>query len=158
MSVSVDPAGPDKAMTIHRLHSQCFAPGQGDYWRLGEISASLNRPDGWALLVSIAGTPAAYGLFRQVLDECEILSLGVAPAYRRSGLASVLLGAALAQAGSRGIGRWLLEVRADNRAGRRLYARHGFRAVGRRPGYYRDLGQSPKDAVTMICHTSLLNR
>ena len=44
--------------------------------------------------------------------------------------------------------RILLEVRDDNLAAQKLYARHGFRSMGRRRGYY----GPGLDAVVMERH------
>ena len=67
-----------------------------------------------------------------VPDEAEILALAVDPAHRRRGAASALLGAFLESRH----GRVFLEVRASNRAARRLYSRFGFRQTAVRPLYY----------------------
>ncbi len=74
--------------------------------------------------------------------ECELLNLAVEPAARRKGIARSLLLEAIAGAP----GAWFLEVRASNRAAIQLYESAGFRAVARRPGYYRDPAE---DAIVM---------
>jgi ribosomal protein S18 acetylase RimI-like enzyme len=76
-------------------------------------------------------------------DEAEILNLAVDSAQRRRGVATWLLGEALAAAPGR---RWCLEVRETAAAARNLYQKFGFREVSRRPAYYRDSGE---DAVVM---------
>src|SRR5581483_1606890 len=81
--------------------------------------------------------PRGFVLARDLGNECEILSLGVTPGYRRRGLGGRLLAAAIAEAGRQGAGSVVLEVATDNQAARRLYARLGFVQVGHRPRYYR---------------------
>jgi [ribosomal protein S18]-alanine N-acetyltransferase len=81
-----------------------------------------------------------------VQDAAEILTVGVVPAARRSGLARRLLAELLAEAVRRGASEAFLEVRVDNDAARTLYRSEGFADVGRRRGYY-DGGRV--DAVTM---------
>jgi len=62
----------------------------------------------------------------------------VAPAARGRGLARRLVAVAEAQARRLGSDAVALEVRADNRAARALYARLGYVEVARLPEYYED--------------------
>jgi [ribosomal protein S18]-alanine N-acetyltransferase len=81
-----------------------------------------------------------------VQDAAEILTVGVVPAARRTGLARLMLAELLAAARRRGAVEAFLEVRIDNAAARALYASEGFEQIGVRRGYY-DGGRV--DAVTM---------
>ena len=81
-----------------------------------------------------------------VQDAAEILTVGVVPEARRTGLARVMLADLLAEAVRRGAVEAFLEVRIDNEAARALYRSEGFEEIGRRRGYY-DGGRV--DAVTM---------
>ena len=76
-----------------------------------------------------------YLIARLFLDECEILSVGVAPNARGNGLGQRLLQAFLSQLPEQ-TEQVHLEVRVSNRAAQRLYARQGFVEVGRRKAYY----------------------
>jgi ribosomal-protein-alanine acetyltransferase len=69
-------------------------------------------------------------------DEMEILNLAIAPALRRTGLGSQLLGAAFTEARRVGIARAFLEVRASNTGAIAFYSHHGFSTSLRRPNYY----------------------
>lgn len=116
-------------------------------------AASFNR--GWSehefeqLLTdrNVAADRAAAGrrhigfiLSRRAADEAEILSVAVARAWRGRGVARRLLDLHLRRLAGLGQRAVFLEVDADNTAARRLYARAGFREVGRRPGYYAQSG------------------
>jgi [ribosomal protein S18]-alanine N-acetyltransferase len=68
--------------------------------------------------------------------EREILSFAVDPANRRQGIGRALVQAELAGAPTGTT--WFLEVRESNIAAISLYAAMGFKASGRRPGYYHD--------------------
>jgi ribosomal-protein-alanine acetyltransferase len=74
---------------------------------------------------------------RQAADEAEILNIAVRRAHRRTGVASALFLAALEQLHARKATRLFLEVRESNAPAIAFYQKHGFREVGRRPGYYR---------------------
>jgi len=80
-------------------------------------------------------------------DEAFIQTIGVAPECQGRGIGAVLLRALIDEARRRGAHVLGLEVRADNDIAQRLYARHGFEAVGRRRGYYQPSGV---DAVVML--------
>jgi ribosomal-protein-alanine N-acetyltransferase len=81
-----------------------------------------------------------------VADAAEILTVGVVPTARRTGLARRMVQALLVEAVRRGAREAFLEVRVDNVAARQLYATEGFADIGLRRGYY-DGGRV--DAVTM---------
>lgn len=81
-----------------------------------------------------------------VADEMKISNVAVASRFRRRGLARALLRSLLSTASERRCRVVSLEVREGNRAARRLYESLGFRAVGRRPRYYRPDGE---DALLM---------
>jgi [ribosomal protein S18]-alanine N-acetyltransferase len=66
-------------------------------------------------------------------SEREILNLAVAPAFRRRGIATLLLRNEL-----RSNAIYFLEVRESNSAARKLYSLLGFVEVGRRKQYYRN--------------------
>ena len=89
---------------------------------------------GRRLLVAVAEQRVAGFLLYQKLPEgeAEILNLAVDPDFRRRGLGAALM-EELVGANS---GAILLEVRESNAAARGLYARFGFREVGRRSAYY----------------------
>lgn len=82
----------------------------------------------------------------EVKPELHITNLAVHPARRRQGIARTLLGAILEDARRRGFRLAVLEVRPTNAEALGLYARLGFRVIGRRKGYYYDTGE---DALIM---------
>ena len=84
---------------------------------------------------------------RAAADEFEILNLAVAKLFRRRGVATRLVTAALHSAKTAGARQTYLEVRASNEGGVAFYTRMGFRESGRRANYYRD---PPEDAVLLV--------
>ncbi len=83
-----------------------------------------------------------------VRDEMHLLNLAVHPDSRRQGIGEELLRYALARSRREGAAVATLEVRASNRAARRLYERAGFGVIAFRPRYYTNPGE---DAVVMSC-------
>lgn len=76
--------------------------------------------------------------------EAEILTIAVAPEFRRHGVGSLLLDELIAVAREKGGEVIFLEVRSRDENARRFYEKHGFSNVGLRRGYYSD-----DDAVVM---------
>jgi ribosomal-protein-alanine N-acetyltransferase len=71
-----------------------------------------------------------------IFEELHINTLAVAPAERRRGLGSMLMRHTMADAGTAGVTKATLEVRASNQAALGLYERLGFTVAARRPRYY----------------------
>ena len=89
---------------------------------------------------------AGYAGYWLVVDEAHLSTLAVDPALRRHGIGERILREAMRQAVRQGADLMTLEVRVSNDAARRLYAKLGFRDVGRRPHYYKD---NLEDAILM---------
>jgi ribosomal-protein-alanine N-acetyltransferase len=79
---------------------------------------------------------AGFILSRLAAGEAEILSIAIAPAWRRRKLARPLLDLHLRRLAGLGARSVFLEVDEHNAAACRLYRRASFREVGRRQGYY----------------------
>ncbi|WP_448954196.1 ribosomal protein S18-alanine N-acetyltransferase [Labrys neptuniae] len=106
------------------------------------ILAHLARPGG-------KGAPTGFALSRLVVDEAEILTVAVAPAARRVGLATQLLQHHLSRLAAAGAHKVFLEVAEDNVAAIRLYQRHGFGEIARRQAYYARAKGPPATAIVM---------
>ena len=91
------------------------------------------------------GTLLGYGEVRTVVDEGTLERIAVAPQYRRRGVAEAILRRFL-QDGREKLAFLTLEVRAGNAPAIALYEKLGFRVVGRRKNYYRELHE---DALLM---------
>ena len=116
------------------LHRSCFPD---DPWEAGALARIMALSGGFGWLAWEDDEPAGFILVRDLGSECEVLSLGVAPRWRRRGIARDLLRTAFAEAQRRGLPSVVLEVAVDNVAAGDLYAAAGFAAVGRRARYYR---------------------
>ena len=106
-------------------------------WHREHFAELLDLPAGIAwVAVEGDGTVSGYGVGWAAADEGEIANLAVTPERRRRGTGARILEALLREAAKRGARRAWLEVRASNEPAQVLYARHGFRVIGRRRGYY----------------------
>jgi ribosomal-protein-alanine N-acetyltransferase len=106
---------------------------------------------GFAWTAELDGRVAGLLIGRAGADEFEILNLAVGRAYRRRGIATQLLAAALEHAQTVGAMKAYLEVRAFNEGAIAFYSRMGFRVSGRRPNYYRN---PIEDAVLLSLPTN----
>lgn len=91
-----------------------------------------------------------YAVLRPVLDEAELLNIGVSALQQRKGLGRAMLREMLDVAREKNIRRVFLEVRASNAAALALYRSSGFGEIGVRRGYYQN-ANGCEDAITMAC-------
>jgi [ribosomal protein S18]-alanine N-acetyltransferase len=117
-------------------------------WTRGNFIDSLAAGHVTELLRDGEGALAAYSVSLPGADEMHLLNLTVAPAWRRRGLARLLLDALVARCRAERRGRLWLEVRLSNARAQAVYARYGFVAVGERRGYY-PAARGREDAVVM---------
>jgi [ribosomal protein S18]-alanine N-acetyltransferase len=132
----------DYGAVLSELHRACFPDG----WGVASMDEVLRSPGVYAILAADGERAAGLALGRRIADEAELLTLGVAPPFRRQGL-----GAALVRAVASVVPRARtlhLEVAADNPPALTLYRGLGFVPVGRRKGYYRREDGRLVDALT----------
>lgn len=103
-------------------------------WDASNFHSSLAR-DQLCLGIKNEQQWVAYAVCSKVLDEAEILIIGVDTAHQNKGLGKALLNALL-EILRRNTKTLFLEVRASNEAAINLYQSAGFNCVGERPGYY----------------------
>jgi ribosomal-protein-alanine N-acetyltransferase len=142
-------AGVRDASGFATLHAAAFRRGWSEY----EIERLLIDKSVIAHRAMIGGMMGAalagFIVSRLAAGEAEILSVAVAPARRGHGLARKLLDLHLRRLAGLGAAAVFLEVDEDNAPARRLYARAGFREVGRRPAYYARDGAPPANALVL---------
>lgn len=81
-----------------------------------------------------------------VVTEGHITNVAVLHDYRRQGVGDQLMEAIIKEALAREMIGLTLEVRMNNQAAQKMYAKYGFRAEGIRKNYYPD---TKEDAVIM---------
>lgn len=100
----------------------------------------LTNPNAQVLVATREGVliGACVVFFRDNSKRARVYSIATAAAARGAGVGAMLLAAAETAARRRGCAAIRLEVRRDNDAAHRLYARLGYREIGVRAGYYDD--------------------
>ena len=84
----------------------------------------------------IIASQNGFVVYRVTLDEAEIITIGVHPDARNTGIASAMIGIVLGELKKSGVKTVFLEVAKDNAPARRLYESNGFEQIGVRPKYY----------------------
>ncbi len=143
--VSIRPMAVDDLPGVVDLEARAFPQP----WSRKFFEAELARqhPPGWVWVATAArGGLAGYLVAWLMVDEVHLGNLAVEEGCRRQGVAATLLGCLERAALERRAAAITLEVRTTNRAALCLYARHRFRPIGVRRGYY-GVG---RDAVVML--------
>jgi len=112
---------------LSNLHKKCFPskPWSADDFR--DLKQS-----GCEIIMSENG----FVVYRIVVDEAEIITIGVNPEKRRLGIASAMIGIIEKTMQSQGVKKIFLEVASNNIPAQKLYENSGFKVVGLRPKYY----------------------
>tara|TARA_R100001163_G_C5058718_1_gene195352 strand:+ start:942 stop:1508 length:567 start_codon:yes stop_codon:yes gene_type:complete len=151
--IRIAPIGVEGFRVIAALYALAF----DDPWPEPSVRELLSVPGTWGLIAlnsvpsksDSSGDPVGFILARIVLDEAEILSIGVPPNWRKAGIGRALLTAALDQVQEKGANKVFLEVGKDNPAAVALYTDMAFKQVGLRKKYYRRSDGALIDALVM---------
>ena len=135
---AIEIAHPVHAEVLAEIHLAAFPSNEA--WSADVMALQLGLAGAFGLIHQAGGPhnirPGGMLLARVTADEAEILTIAVAPNARRQGLGRTLLLAAMHQAARQGAAAMFLEVSVANQPAQALYEAAGFRAVGRRRGYY----------------------
>lgn len=112
---------------LEALHQECFPHKP---WSANDFS-DLKR-SGCDVIASENG----FIVWRVVADEAEIITIGVRPNARKTGIAAAMLGIAEGEIKKANANRIFLEVAENNIPARKLYEKYGYKSVGIRPKYY----------------------
>jgi ribosomal-protein-alanine N-acetyltransferase len=129
-------AGLPHAALLAAMHAQAFPQ---DSWDEASFISLLGMPG----IIGLIDERGGFLLLRIVLDEAEIITIGVTTP--RQGIGQGLMREGLDLAAAYAVKVMYLEVAATNAPAQALYAKLGFTQVGRRKGYYPD----GDDALTL---------
>lgn len=143
----VQPLVQDFAEDCARLHATGFPHpwGSPEFERLIGAAASL----GEAAVETRSRRLLGFILSRRAADEAEILTVSVDTAVRGQGIGAKMLSVHLPRLRRFHVKTLFLDVGENNTPALRLYARFGFREVGRRQGYYRTTSGEAATAIVM---------
>ncbi|MEZ5920846.1 MAG: ribosomal protein S18-alanine N-acetyltransferase [Parvularculaceae bacterium] len=140
----IRPAQLDDVEVLCALEAASFGPAS---WGANAVAEGLSAPYVGALIASHndENRECGFVFWRRLGDEAEILSIGVAPEWRRRGCGDALLRGVINEGRKSGCLRLFLEVDARNFSAHALYRNCGFEQISRRLNYYKDGG----DALVM---------
>jgi ribosomal-protein-alanine N-acetyltransferase len=114
-------------------------------WSLAMFVLELSKTSGICLAALRGSRIVGYLVCSRYDTVWHVMNVAVDDRLVRQGIASALLDQLFAETDRPGE-QFTLEVRPSNAAGIALYERFGFKAAGKRPGYYHD---NREDAVIM---------
>ena len=127
---------------IHGIEIECFS----EPWTEEALISQLNG-DNHVFLVALDGeNVVGYVGMMYVLDEGYISNVAVTSAYRRKNIGDALISELMRRAEALELAFVTLEVRESNESAKALYAKHGFKEVGLRKGYY----TKPKENAVLM--------
>ena len=112
---------------LANLHQKCFPHKP---WSANDFADLKNS--GCEIIASQNG----FIVWRAVADEAELITIGVDPDARRTGIAAAMLGIMEGELKKSGIKNIFLEVAENNHPARQLYKNNGYNEIGVRPKYY----------------------
>jgi [ribosomal protein S18]-alanine N-acetyltransferase len=135
--------------SIMPVMNSAFDPAYGEAWTSSQCLAILSMPGSQLVLASINQAIVGFALTRWVLEEEELLMIGVSADYQGKGTGRALLEYVIKNAQGSERKELFLEVRSCNRA-TQFYLKNGFEEVGRRKNYYKGKNGCDYDAITML--------
>jgi len=139
MDIRIETASTRLLDKLCEIEAQCF---NQEAFTKRQIAYLLVDYNTIGLVAKVNGDVAGF-IISQVEVENQtlhghIITVNVAPAYRRKGIASKMLKETEAILKGKGVTECHLEVREDNTAALTLYQDSGYQRIGRLEKYYHD--------------------
>ena len=138
-------ANKENISQLAHIHSACF----DEAWDERALENVLDSAGTFCVMVRSKSSDLGLLIYRIVLDEAEILTLGVSPASRRRGAARTMIAMMLENLKLLRVSNVFLEVARSNAAAIALYRNLGFVEVGVRKAYYKRIDGQFEDALNL---------
>lgn len=130
--VLIRPASAEDIDSIYEIGTLCFA----DAWRRDTVAHDMEGSHSEYFVAEMDGKVVGYGCFWFVVDEGQLVNIGVRPECRKRGYAEAILKRGLEECKARNMKTIFLEVRVSNSSALALYKKYNFRSLGVRKGVY----------------------
>ena len=121
---------------VAALEERVFADAAHNAWTRNMFYEELSQPARSWWVAHDQGTVIGYAGGQMAGDDFEVTDVVVTPERRRQGIAARLVSRVAYDAQMLNAATVSLEVEQNNEPAKALYARLGFKEVGRRPRYY----------------------
>lgn len=137
----------DVARIMPVMHA-AFDAKFGEAWNAAQCTSMLALPYSNLWMAEVDGKICGFAISRGIIDEEELLMIGVDPVWRKRSIGRALIEKVMNNAADNGRLFLFLEVRDGNPA-HNFYNNIGFSQIGRRKNYYTGGDGSKYDAITM---------
>ncbi len=144
MSVTVFPIQEENFSEASALLMACFPTGAGE----SAVNAALKNPANRYFCAVKDGAVVRCAGYCAAADQADIIEVAVLPAFRRRGIARMLMETVLADARQQSVESVFLEVRSSNAPAIALYESLMFERCGVRKNYY----SSPREDAVLMYH------
>lgn len=139
---------------LAELHHAAFSSQGERSWTPSEFADILAIPGTSAKLYRSNGKPIGFVIVRTVLDEAELISIAVDPAFQGQGFAKKMMDDITRQLQALKVSQLFLEVREDNNKALKLYSAINFKKISERKDYYKTLSGQKFNAHVFLLDMS----
>ena len=111
-------------------------------WNFSEVRHLLKKGSGQGLILYKFFMPIGFCLYRNLIDEAEILYIGVLKEYRRKGLGRFMIIELERIFSDKKIVKCFLEVNESNKPALKFYSKIGFSFIKTLNNYYKQKNYS----------------
>lgn len=110
-----------------------------DKYSMQTFKESIENNTQKLLVASVDGKVVGYILFSYIMDEAELLKIGVSTQFQRMGVGKILHESMLKFLKEQSVKNIFLEVRIDNNIAIKFYEKNGYEKVTVREKYYQGI-------------------
>ncbi len=135
--------GPEHAAALAEIEAQClYPPWTAQNFTIAFENTRFAAFGVWETSADSTSELVGYITIYHVVDELQILNLGVRADKRHQGIGRQLLQNVLQEGKKLGMLKAVLDVRVSNMPAIQLYKSLGFTPLGVRMAYYQDNGEN----------------
>jgi len=152
MSIKIGLAHVEDAGGIAEMSRLLIETGLPWSWTEPRVRRSVRNPDTAVIVARDRRRVAGFAIMEFLDEHAHLNLLAVRPGYRKQGIGSALIHWLESSARTAGVFDIRLELRVQNHAAQRFYAKLGYSPAGKRAGYYAGI----EDAVCMTRDLSVV--